>query len=162
MISINPWKHGLNGDATRGSSKLRNRTPAELEAKFPKLRPDNYKRASEATARYNCLAFANGDFRHLWEAGGNGGRFYWPSDIPDTLDGWTQIFTAEGYELTDNREETKQKRGLDNPEKCHAAIVSYSSALWQAIEGPKKTARANFKLHHHLAPRDSFRPNLLP
>jgi hypothetical protein len=83
---------------------VRNCTAAELEAKLPKLRSDNYKHASEATARYNCLAFANGDFRHLWEAGMQGGRYSWPSGIPDTLDGWTQIFTAEGYELTASRE----------------------------------------------------------
>jgi hypothetical protein len=31
-------------------------------------------------------------------------QYYWPSDTPDTLDGWTSIFTAQGYELTDNRE----------------------------------------------------------
>lgn len=75
-----------------------------MEAKLPKLRPDNYRHASEATARYNCLAFANGDSRHLWEAGMHGGRYAWPLGIPDTLDGWTKIFTDQGYELTDKRD----------------------------------------------------------
>jgi hypothetical protein len=83
---------------------LRNRTPAELEAKFPKLKPGNHKHASEATARYNCVAFANGDHRHLWEAGKHGGRYFWPPGIADTLDGWTEIFTKKGYEKTDSRE----------------------------------------------------------
>jgi len=82
---------------------LRNRTSAELEAKLPKLRPGNYKKASEATARYNCLAFANGDYRHLWESGKYGGRYYWPQGIVDNLDGWTEIFTRQGYEMTDSR-----------------------------------------------------------
>jgi hypothetical protein len=34
----------------------------------------------------------------------HGGRYSWPPGIPDTLDGWTQIFTAQGYALTDSRE----------------------------------------------------------
>jgi len=101
---MNQWAHGLHGDARRESSKLRNRTPAELEAKFLKLQSGNYNHASDATPRYNCLAFVNGDHRHLWEAGKNGGRYHWPKGISDTLDGWTEIFTREGYELTDNRE----------------------------------------------------------
>lgn len=84
--------------------EVRNLTPAELEARFPKLRPGNYNWASEATARYNCLAFANGDHRHLWEAGKHGGRYYWPSGIEDTLEGWTKVFTTQGYEPTTSRE----------------------------------------------------------
>lgn len=84
---------------------MRNRTPAELEAKFQKLRPGNYKHdASHATARYNCLAYANADYRHLWESGQQGGRYYWPSGIADTIDGWAEMFTAKGYELTGSRE----------------------------------------------------------
>lgn len=34
----------------------------------------------------------------------HGGRYSWPLGIPDTLDGWTKIFTDQGYELTDKRE----------------------------------------------------------
>ncbi len=83
---------------------MRNCTPAELEANLPKLRFQNYRRVSDATARYNCLAFANGDHRHLWEAGQHGGRYFWPNGIRDSLDGWIEIFTRQGYELTDNRE----------------------------------------------------------
>lgn len=85
--------------------KLRNLTPAELEAKLPKLRPDNYKWASQATGRYNCLAFANDSDRKWWEPGLFGGRFDWPAeDIPNTLEGWVTIFSRQGYELTSNRE----------------------------------------------------------
>jgi hypothetical protein len=84
--------------------ELRDCTSAELEAKLPKLRSGNYRRASKATARYNCLAFANGDSRHFWESGKPGGRYYWPSGIPDNLAGWMEIFTAQGYEPTDSRE----------------------------------------------------------
>ena len=84
--------------------KLRNCTAAELEGNFPKLRSGNYRHTSDATARYNCLAFANGDYRHLWEAGKHGGRYEWPRGIADSLDGWTEMFTTQGYQITRNRE----------------------------------------------------------
>lgn len=33
-----------------------------------------------------------------------GGRYEWPPHIPDTLDGWVELFTEDGYELTNDRE----------------------------------------------------------
>ena len=83
---------------------MRNLTLNELEQKYPKLRPGNYAVKSRATARYNCMAFANNDDRHWWEAGPHGSRFHWPEKITDTLDGWVEIFTQQGYEVTDNRD----------------------------------------------------------
>ena len=83
---------------------MRNLTPAELEAKFPKLHSGNYKHTSEATARYNCMAFANDNVRTWWEAALFGGAYYWPPKIPDTLDGWAKVFISQGYELTNNTE----------------------------------------------------------
>ena len=50
------------------------------------------------------MAFANQDERHWWQAGLNGGRYHWPEKIPDTLDGWTQIFIDQGFEVTNFRE----------------------------------------------------------
>ena len=82
---------------------MRNLTPDELQAKFPKLNSRNYKRTSDATGRYNCMAFANGEDRKWWEAGVNGGRFYWPPKTNDTLEGWVEIFTKQGYRLTSDR-----------------------------------------------------------
>jgi hypothetical protein len=83
---------------------VRTITPIELEARFPKLGGGNYKRASQATARYNCLAFACGDDRRWWEPR-PGGRFYWPPDAQrDTsLAAVTRIFTADGYSETEDR-----------------------------------------------------------
>lgn len=83
---------------------MRNLTPTELQAKFPKLSADNYKHTSDAAARYNCVAFANDDDRKWWQAGLYGGRYYWPPDTSDTLEGWVSIFTSQGFELTSNRE----------------------------------------------------------
>lgn len=83
---------------------MRSLTGSELEAKLPKLQPGNYKLTSKATGRYNCMAFANKDERHWWESGYYGGRYHWPEKIPDTLEGWTELFVREGYERTDSRE----------------------------------------------------------
>ena len=80
---------------------MRNLTPEEFQKKWPKLRPDNYKEASHASPRYNCLAFVNGDERHKWEFGRHGGRFSWPEGVPDSLEGWTEIFVRQGYAVTD-------------------------------------------------------------
>lgn len=78
--------------------------PSELEAKFPKLHTGNYSNTSDATGRYNCIAFANDHDRKWWEAGPFGGRYYWPPGISDTLDGWVKMFTDQGYVLTNNRD----------------------------------------------------------
>lgn len=82
---------------------MRNLTAAELEAKLPKLRRGNYKHTSDATPRYNCVAFANDFDRKWWQFGFYGSRYYWPPETSDTLDGWTKIFTDQDYELTTNR-----------------------------------------------------------
>ena len=82
---------------------MRNCTAAELEIKWPKLTSANYKKTSEATARYNCLAFANDNERKWWEAGLHGGLYYWPESVPDTLEGWVRLFEVQGYECTTNR-----------------------------------------------------------
>src|SRR5207237_700439 len=66
----------------------------------------NYEIVSRASARYNCMAFANGDERHWWEPGLFGGRFYWPTNVQqgETLEAWQELFIADGYEPTDNRD----------------------------------------------------------
>ena|ERR1039457_318685 len=92
------------GPRARDYLELRNRTPSELEALFPKLRSGGYEQTSNAAARYNCIAFANNSDRKWWQAGLYGGRYHWPPNISDTLDGWVEMFTEQGYELTSNRE----------------------------------------------------------
>jgi hypothetical protein len=80
--------------------------PRRLQVLFPKLQPGNWEQRSHANARYTCMAFANGDKRHIWEAGVYGGRFYWPPDIrqDNTVEAWEQVFLNQGYERTENRE----------------------------------------------------------
>ncbi len=99
--------HGLNGDAKKEVSKnVRTIGHDELTARFPKLGSGNYKRTSKASARYNCMAYANNDDRHWWEPGLHGGRYSWPEGVKqsDTLEAWTEVFLRDGYELTDNKD----------------------------------------------------------
>lgn len=86
---------------------MRTISPDELRKRFPKLAPGTFEPKSKATGRYNCVGFAAEDERHWWEAGCNGGRYYWPPrphrQITDVA-GVAEIFTAQGFEPTDNRE----------------------------------------------------------
>lgn len=85
---------------------MRTLTPGELQMRFPKLHPDNWQPFSKANPRYNCVAFANGDERHWWEAGQYGKRYYWPLKIrhQNTLESWVELFMADGYEPIASRE----------------------------------------------------------
>jgi len=51
---------------------------------------------------YNCMAFANDADRRWWQAAFTVGLLLAPK-TPDTLDGWTELFTRQNYELTSNR-----------------------------------------------------------
>jgi hypothetical protein len=83
---------------------VRNLTPEKLAEYFPKLTPKNHETKSQATPKYNCLAFAMGDTRHWWEHGKPGGRYYWPPGRNDTVDSLIAIFKDEGFELTNNHD----------------------------------------------------------
>lgn len=119
---------------------MRNLTSAELETQWKKLNASNYAVTSNATARYNCLAFANGDERHWWDLG-NGGRYYWPSHIKKewTLDAWTKIFESGGYSKSGNRdaEAGKQKIAiyvdLEDLTPTHVAVSE--GAMWKSKLG---------------------------
>jgi hypothetical protein len=98
------------GPEKRIHRALRTIRAEELRAKFPKLVAGIYQRASVATARYNCVAFANGDERHWWNPQPQllkpKRRYYWPPDIKKewTLETLIEIFTSTGYEIIKNQE----------------------------------------------------------
>ena len=52
------------------------------------------------------MAFANGDERHFWTPNIFGGPYHWPARVvrEDSIQAWTEIFTNDGYELTNNRD----------------------------------------------------------
>jgi hypothetical protein len=120
---------------------LRTIGPHELKERFPKLVQGSFERKSNATARYNCIAFAAGDERHWWEAGANGGRYYWPPSIRQstTVDGVAEIFTAKGFELTNNRDvESGYEKvaiyvSMDDFEFSHIAVSD--GTVWKSKLG---------------------------
>jgi hypothetical protein len=120
---------------------LRNSTPKELVIDFPKLLPGTYKRVSNATPRYNCMAFVNGDERHCWESGMYGGRHYWPANIKqqDTLDSWIELFVSDGYELTDNHEHEpgfeKIAIYLDLNDTSPSHVAKSNGVVWKSKLG---------------------------
>lgn len=54
---------------------------SEIETVFPKLSGTSYKKTSDDTERYNCLAWAAGDDDRWWESGHPFDvGYYWPKD----------------------------------------------------------------------------------
>ena len=92
------------GARERNCLALERLPPRPLETYFPKLRPDNHQICSCKDPRYNCMAYANGETHRHWTPGWPPGMalYYWPSNIADTLEGWIAIFTAQGFERTNN------------------------------------------------------------
>jgi len=109
---------------------MRNLTAGELEAKWAKLKPSNYRVTSHATPRYNCLAFANDDEKRWWESSPYGGTIYWPSNVrrEDSLATWSTIFESQGYTISASREAEAGKQkvalyvDLDDLSPTHVAI----------------------------------------
>jgi len=52
-----------------------------LEQRLPRLASSRYEVTSDATNRYNCLAWALGDATRWW-APVDGERTYWPAEVP--------------------------------------------------------------------------------
>lgn len=78
-------------------------TRAEIERHFPKLRQSNWKKTSQATARYNCIAWAASNPTSWWEPSGRN-EHHWPNSVLKeyTEQSYIQAFAAEGYSICDN------------------------------------------------------------
>ncbi len=64
-------------------------------ANFPRLTPSNHRVTSPATRRYNCVAWAAGEFHRWWEPGK-----FWPCPLLGkafTVDDLTAAFRTIGY-----------------------------------------------------------------
>jgi hypothetical protein len=68
------------------------------------LRDGGYSRESPRDTRYNCVAFAVGDFNNWWQyMPYRTGGYYWPPDLrDDSLESWVEVFRLHGYESCDN------------------------------------------------------------
>lgn len=69
-----------------------------LERAFPRLAEADYRLSSEATPRYNCIAFAASDTRRWWWPS-PGMVTYWPSGVEraETLESFVAAFETLGY-----------------------------------------------------------------
>lgn len=70
-----------------------------LELRFPRLASSHYEITSDATDRYNCLAWAIGD-EDSWWAPIEGDGISWPDDLPWewTLETVQSVLATVGYE----------------------------------------------------------------
>jgi hypothetical protein len=71
----------------------------EWHRHFPLLR-DHYRKKSDQTRRYNCIALAIGDWKHWWWPVDDPDA-YWPPSLPldVTLDNFVAAFQQNGYEV---------------------------------------------------------------
>ena len=70
---------------------------------FPLLRRDNFRKTSEPTADYNCIAWAAGDTRAAWWPDTDNVG-YWPAGAPRdvTLPAFVAAYATLGYVLCDH------------------------------------------------------------
>ena len=73
---------------------------SRLEAVFPRLTFSNFAITSDASARYNCIAWAAGDTSRWWWPD-RMGQQYWPSDAPReaTLAAFIRAFESLGFQV---------------------------------------------------------------
>ena len=62
---------------------------------FPKLLVTGYKKTSEFTRRYNCLAWAAGETHRRWDP--NDPSAYWPAKREQTFDAFKQAYATRDY-----------------------------------------------------------------
>jgi hypothetical protein len=75
----------------------------DIEADLPNLARSQYSEASDATDRYNCIAFAFGDTQNWWwpiQGYGN----YWPPgfDFNASVGTLARLFELHGYSVCDD------------------------------------------------------------
>ena len=66
---------------------------------FPALQDEGYVKTSDASQRYNCIAWAAGDDQFIWWPD-RMGQLYWPEAAPRkaTLHAFVRMFQSLGYE----------------------------------------------------------------
>lgn len=70
----------------------------EIEANFPNLRRDLYRKTSEKCFRYNCIAHA-AETDDAWWWPGEGVGIFWPKEIAkeETIECFVQAYSSLGY-----------------------------------------------------------------
>lgn len=64
---------------------------------FPKLRAEDFRETSPATAEYNCIAWAAGDSDRWWWPGWS---YYWPRNAPRerSVEAFVRVYSLSGYQ----------------------------------------------------------------
>lgn len=76
----------------------------DFSSVFPNLHSADYRITSDATPRYNCIAWAAGkDDNWWWPPGGLQG-YHWPTGVPadGSLDSFIQAFEQLGYRVCES------------------------------------------------------------
>lgn len=68
-----------------------------IERAFPRLEAEGFRRTSQHTPEYNCIAWAAGDDDRWWWPSPES---YWPPGVPEeaTLECFVLAFATRGYE----------------------------------------------------------------
>jgi hypothetical protein len=85
---------------------LNDLTDEQRQEWFPRLVKDSYRKTSDATEDYNCIAWAGGDSERKWDPNDTDGR-YWRTDLPRDyeVETFVKLFKLEGgYEPCENGE----------------------------------------------------------
>ena len=77
--------------------------PMSLESSFPNLRANGFETTSEASAAYNCIAWAAGEGHGWWWPDEDG---YWPAGVErvTTLESFVKAYATLGYRPCDSDE----------------------------------------------------------
>lgn len=76
-----------------------------LEEDFPNLAASGWVETSDATARYNCVAFGVHDTNQWWELIAVPIKgYYWPPGVKrgDTVESWIQVYELHGFRLCED------------------------------------------------------------
>jgi hypothetical protein len=74
--------------------------PPEIEAAFPNLRRGEYRKTSENTVSYNCIAHA-AEVSDWWWWPAEGPGIFWPPEAPqeETIESFIQAYAVMGYQV---------------------------------------------------------------
>jgi hypothetical protein len=75
----------------------------QIQAWFPRLKPDDYEVTSPESKRYNCIAWAAGISDAWWEPV-RGPGYFWPELAPwdDRVESLVEVFRSLRYEVSAN------------------------------------------------------------
>lgn len=94
-----------------------------IENMFPNIVADGYEKHSHPDIAYNCIGFAAGDHRRVWDGFGLGDGSFWPTGATQgvSIVQLVGVFQAEGFEVCPN----------GNPEGGYEKVVLYADEEYE-------------------------------